>query len=427
MSEYDLNVEVNIRRETAAIQTASFDIPLIVAEHNVFLERTRTYQDIDSILQDFPITSNVYKIASRLFSSEIGMGEVVVGKRQINRSTFTVTQVTEGGINSIIINGTAYQYQTLENDEREDVAAALAASYTNNPLEGIVLTNNMDGTITITSEQNVLWVATASQNINIDQGSSTETWVNAISQSLDENPAPYVILCETHNLDDITSIAQYIESTDSKFYYTSTSDISLKGVGALPNGLAGLTRTAIVWSQEANNEYPEAKHVAEVIPATVGSTGWCFRSAAGLTASKVTTTERNNIFNKNLNLVLNIGQRLHFQQGTTLEGNGIFEIMIKDWIKARIQEEVFGLFVRLRKVPMTQEGSALIEQAIRRVLDEGVSNGAIEPNYSVTAPLVRDISMNDKIKGIMRTFNFTAYYQGEVRKAVINGVLTYDV
>ena len=114
-------------------------------------------------------------------------------------------------------------------------------------------------------------------------------------------------------------------------------------------------------------------------------------------------------------------------EGTTLEGNGIFEIMIKDWIKARIQEEVFGLFVRLRKVPMTQEGSALIEQAIRRVLDEGVSNGAIEPNYSVTAPLVRDISMNDKIKGIMRTFNFTAYYQGEVRKAVINGVLTYDV
>src|SRR5690606_15814789 len=151
-----------------------------------------------------------------------------------------------------------------------------------NPQVGITLTDNLNGTITITSEQNVLWYATVSNSLNLDQGSSTETWVNAIQQSFEENDSPYVVMIESHNIDDVTSVGQYIESTD-RFFYGALVDNSIKSSADLPAGLSGLSRAAVVWSQASDEEYPEAKHVGEVIPAPVGSRGWCFRSAGGLT------------------------------------------------------------------------------------------------------------------------------------------------
>lgn len=426
MSQYDLNVEVNISRETASITTSVFDVPLVMAKFASFAERTRTYSSLTQVLSDFSETSNVYRMAARLFSSEYGLGEIVVGKRQSDTATITVQNATESEEYSFTINGQVYSYTALEADTTIEIGAGLAAAYLLNPIENISVVDNENATLSISSTEEVLWSLDSSSNTFNELGNPTETWVQAIVASKEDNPTPYVVMVETHDADEVVAIADYIETTEM-IYATSMSDVELttSGEDSITEAFGGLTRTFVVWSQVADIEYPEAKWVGEVIPWIVGRKGWCFASATGLTPSKLTETQRNNLFNKNINAVLNIGGRRHFQRGVTLEGNGIFEIVVKDWIKARLQEEVFTLLISLPKVPLSQDGVVLVEAAIRRVLDQAAVNGAIDPVYSVTSPQTRDLTLTEKVEGIMKTFTFRAIYIGETRKVEITGALTY--
>ena len=67
MSELDSIIQVTITRETATVETAAFNIPLILATFTNFSERTRTYTDIDGVTEDFGTETNVYTMATKLF------------------------------------------------------------------------------------------------------------------------------------------------------------------------------------------------------------------------------------------------------------------------------------------------------------------------------------------------------------------------
>jgi len=426
MSQYDLNVDVDISRETASITTSVFDVPLVVATFTNFLERTRTYASTTEVLADFSEASNVYKMAAKLFSGEVKLNQIVVGKRQTGAATITVQSAVVGQVYSFTISGITYAYTAIVDDTTADIGEALKAAYDLNPRTGITLTDNLNGTLSLAATSETLWSSSSTANVVVSLGNPTETWVEAIVAAKEDNPTPYVVLAETHDSDDVDGISAYIETTEM-IYHTSMSDVEIttSGADAITTGLANATRTTLTWSQNADTEFPEAKWVGEVIPWTVGRKGWCFAKADGLTKSSLTTTTRNNLFNKDVNAILEIGGRLHFQRGVTLEGNGIFEIVVKDWIKARLQEEVFGLLIRLPKTPLSQDGISLVESAIRRVLDQAAANGAIDSSYTVTSPQIRDIGLNDKVEGIMKTFTFRAILIGETRKVEITGVLTY--
>lgn len=84
MAEIDQIVEIFITRETTAIDTASFSIPLILAtfDTTVFPERTRTYTDISEVGEDFDSTDSAYIIAQKLFSGEgIKPSTIVIGRK----------------------------------------------------------------------------------------------------------------------------------------------------------------------------------------------------------------------------------------------------------------------------------------------------------------------------------------------------------
>lgn len=63
-------VEINISRESTAIDTASFNIPLILTEDATFAERVRQYSSVTALAEDFDAQSDVYAMASRLFGDQ---------------------------------------------------------------------------------------------------------------------------------------------------------------------------------------------------------------------------------------------------------------------------------------------------------------------------------------------------------------------
>jgi len=86
MSDLDDVVTIILTRESTAIATASFEIPLALAEfeETVFPERTRVYNDLDDVGADFASTDTAYILAQRLFGQSTAgavPASIVIGRK----------------------------------------------------------------------------------------------------------------------------------------------------------------------------------------------------------------------------------------------------------------------------------------------------------------------------------------------------------
>lgn len=84
MSDIDKIVEVYISRQTTQIETASFDIPMIVitaVDDDEVTERVLTFSTAAAVGDMFGTASNAYIMASKLFGQELKPTEIKVGIR----------------------------------------------------------------------------------------------------------------------------------------------------------------------------------------------------------------------------------------------------------------------------------------------------------------------------------------------------------
>ena len=330
MSELDNIIQITIRRETATVETAAFNIPLILATFTNFSERVRSYSDMDAVSEDFDSDSSVYVMASKLFGQSGNYGRppyILVGRRQVDEVIVNIPTVSTGQTYTLTINGTNYSYVAQSGDDANDVAAGIKAQYDLTPKAGVLLTDNLNGTLS--AEVSVLgtaWSVTGSSNILLENQAPTESWVDAKDAVSFENDVWYALVAETHLDADILALAASIEA-EKKIYGTSTSTVGSKAststdVGALLN-LAGYSRTFITYLPTADTEYPEAAWVGGMLPQVVGAADWDFKRAAGVTVSKLTGTEITNLKNKSINRYTRVGGQNIFQDGDMADGRPI--------------------------------------------------------------------------------------------------------
>lgn len=87
MAQIDEIVSITITSETQAVDVASFNIPLILAEFTDFTDsRTRTYGDDDEVAEDFGTDSVVYTMAVKLFGQDQKPATIVVGRKDPDES-----------------------------------------------------------------------------------------------------------------------------------------------------------------------------------------------------------------------------------------------------------------------------------------------------------------------------------------------------
>lgn len=430
MSELDNIIQITIRRDTASVETAAFNIPLILATFTNFSERVRTYTDLDGVAEDFNSSSNVYKIASKLFGQSGNYGRppsILVGRRQVDEVEISIPTVTIGQVYKVTINGTDYSYTAIGGDDAADIAAGIKAQYDLAPKVGVTVTNNLDGTLTAeVTTLGTAWSVTTSTNMIIEFATPTETWVDAKDEVSFVNDVWYALVAETHVDADVLALAASIEA-DKKIYGTSTSTVGSKAstvtdVGALLN-LTGYTRTFITYLPTADTEYPEAAWIGGMLPQVVGAADWDFKRASGVTVSKLSATEITNLKNKSINRYTRVGGQNIFQDGDMSDGRPIYEIIIKDWIEARMKEGIFFRLVNSLKIPYDRRGFSIIESEMRNVLAQGVANDAID-NINIDVPDPLAVATNLRAEGIAGTFKFTARYKDSVRVIIIDGTLT---
>jgi len=422
-------VQITITKETTAIDTASFNIPLVLTTSTAFPERTRVYASVDAVSDDFGGESDVAQVVTKLLSGNTTRPlYVVVGRQHVSSAIYTISQVVVGADYTLTINGETYTHVAGASDTDTDIAEALEEAYGLSPVDGVTVEAEA-GSIEITNtSQDVNLTVTYTQNISEDSVFSTEPWGDTIAAIEDENSTWYGAVATTHDPADVLQIAAAIQAR-FKIFGTSTQDadaLTASGDDIISQlSSFNYSRTFAVYSPFANEDYPEAVWLGSQLPMTPGTNTWNFKQAPGVRTANLTDTQKFNLRSKNGNMVTVRNGVAIFEDGMMVNGEWIDEIIFIDWWVARVQEAVFFRLINSRKIPMTRAGATIIESEIRSVCALGVSNGGIADDtpYTVIAPDPQRIPANMRAQRTLGDFRVRFRLAGAVHKVIVDAVV----
>lgn len=194
-------------------------------------------------------------------------------------------------------------------------------------------------------------------------------------------------------------------------------------LGAELNAL-GYDRTFLMYTKNADAEYPEAAFIGGRFSTDAGQQTWAFKSLAGITVDSLTSSQKSKALGNNVNTYTKVGSNNITQNGTMASGRFIDVRRLVDSQIARMEENIFRQFVTLKKIPYTNKGTAIIVGEVDAVLQDGVKNETVrrDPAPTVTAPRVQDVSANDRAARLFPDVNFTYELAGAIHKTIVRGV-----
>jgi hypothetical protein len=419
MSELDDVVRVVIFDQSTAIATASFQIPLVLATFTNFAERTRTYQNITQVGEDFASTETAYLIAQKVFGQSGVLGatppSIVIGRRQIDEVTITPT-VANSTTYTVTLNDTDYTFTSDVDATAAEISLGLVTAI--GVVAGITVTDLIGSFTVEVTTPGTEWSITVSSNLVKVATASTETWVEALEAVEADNDTWYAVVAETQVLAEQEALSDAIQARE-KIYGLSSADTvapttGTTDIGAVLNAKSA-ARTFGVYLPTAATEFPEAAWIGSQLAVTPGNNDWDFKRANGVTVSKLTNTQVTNLKNKSWNYYRAKAGVNIFQNGDMFDGKPIDVQVGKDWLKARLQESIYFRIINVLKIPMTDSGLLIVENEIRSVLSQAEANLLIDRGWNVQTPPVASIPENLRAQRAAGVFVIRARLQGSVR------------
>lgn len=183
-----------------------------------------------------------------------------------------------------------------------------------------------------------------------------------------------------------------------------------------------VTEEVTVYSLNENDPIPEACWFGKMLTKQPGSVTWALKTLQSLGVYDLQGGQVTNCRNKNVNTYLSAAGISITQEGVT-GGEYIDVIHGCDWLKARIQNLVFGVLANNDKVPYTDSGVQMIVSPLRQALDEAVKY-EILASYDVEYPAVADIAATEKGKRFLPNVTFTGVLAGAIQSTRIEGTVT---
>ncbi len=266
-------------------------------------------------------------------------------------------------------------------------------------------------------------------SIYIGQGTTASTWVETYNAVKAINNDFYGVVATTKSAPNQVLLATAVEA-DVKIFGCSTNDVNVLNQANTSNlayllKFQGFTRSFCEYSSAADVEYPEAGVLGLMLSYDAGSANWAHRQIAGTTANDLTKSGRDSLSFFNCNSILKFaGRNVHFW-GTMANGGYADILHGTDWLKSTIQDRVASVLQASLKVEYTNSGIAAVVSAIKSVLYQAADNNFLDKDtISVTAPLVANISTENKAARILPDVYFEAVTSGAINKVQVKGVLS---
>lgn len=447
-------VNVNISRDTRAVQRAAFGTAMFLGRHAVFAERAQSYADLDEVLSaGFVVGTPEYTAAAAYFGSDITPTELLIG-RQIPTSVILTPTVQNSTEYSVYVghngtNGTPviFTYTSDASATAAEIATGLKALIdADGDISASVTTSDSGAVLTLTkASTDDIIVNSWSENLTATY-TSTESLVTAIAACREENDTWYALATYSHkrvaDANDadygrsINSVAAYINAQKKIYGYTTGAAKATDG--ELGTGIAHIAgdlkaaardRTFGVYDVEAGKDdaptaattYGEMGWLGRMLPTDPGAATWMFKRVPGLTIDNLTSTQSSNARDHNLNVYEQFQGQNMVWEGKMADGTYIDIVHGADWLEARLTERLFYLLLNNDKIPYTDAGVSAIEAEVRAQLLEGVAAGYITDDFTITVPKVSAVSANDKANRVLPAVKFVATLQGAVHSVTIQG------
>lgn len=247
--------------------------------------------------------------------------------------------------------------------------------------------------------------------------------------------------------DELEDLAAYVETQEKMMVYTELNFFGAGEDGAdAPTVGSTYYRTAAIYGRESSSQedddIPEANKYINVAFAVAwlanesGSETAAFKTLNGVYPADLTATEQKSLKDNCVNYFTTVGSKNVTMIGKVLADEWCDIIRFRDWLKNDMQVRVASLFLALPKVPYTDGGISLVENAMEASLQTGQMNGGIAeseyddegvetPGYQISVPRSIDISATDKAARELTDCKFTARLAGAIHFAEITGSLAY--
>lgn len=424
-------VNVQITRQTTPVSQLGFGVVMILGAHKVFNERIRYYQEADSLLDDgFQSTDKEYIAALAVLSQQPRPIQLAVGRRSVDDVTIEVTTVVDNTDYTTTINGTAFTINSGVSATNLTIAAALVGAI-NGGSEPVTASDNLDGTYDLTADVvNEAYTLTVDANQTVAALVASDALQDDLTAINDENDDWYGLMLTSRVVQDVLDAAAWTEAR-IKLFGTASDDANILSAVSTTDiayqlSIAEYARTFVMYHDDAADIYPEAAWFGKQFPTNPGSTTWAFKTLATIPSVKLTDTQRINAQDKNCNTYETRGGVNITYQGKVSAGEFIDIIRGLDWLQARMTERIYSRLVNLPKIPFTDPGVAIIEAEIRAQLDIAIAQGLIaaDPQYTVTAPLVKDVPFNDRANRYLPNVTFFATLSGAIHALEVRGTVS---
>jgi hypothetical protein len=259
------------------------------------------------------------------------------------------------------------------------------------------------------------------------------TFATDLANISNENNSWYALITLYNSEPCVKAAAAYIEAV-KKMYFPSICDSEAATLASAGTGnsdcaddlkVLGYKRTAVVY-HPSPAAMLGAAWLGTRLPYTPGSETWKFASPSGVSAYTLTSTHKTNLRAKNVNTIESLGGTNRMWEGKTASGQFIDVTRGLDWLEDDMQVAVYNALAGALKVPYTDAGIALIQNAVVGSLQRAVQNGllAADPEPVVTVPKASAVATADKTIRTLPDVKFSGTLAGAVHKVVVTGVVS---
>lgn len=176
----------------------------------------------------------------------------------------------------------------------------------------------------------------------------------------------------------------------------------------------------------------DASLIGKMAPKTPGSATWKFKTLSGMAINIFTSTELTSLDTANVMTYVRKYGVNQTSEGKMTDGTYIDIVQAKDYLEAKITEEIASVFVNNDKVAFDMTGINQLVAALRKAIENAGQKGIIaktdagELIYTINAPKMSDISTADKANRILKGIEFKITIAGAVHKVEIDGALVLE-
>jgi hypothetical protein len=365
-----------------------------------------------------------------------------------------LTGITSGSL-TLKVSGVEVSVSDIDLSGCDDLDEVLAAI--GDQLPGTVKLEQADGVYTIStvakgSTATLSYCDSSSladalgltiQGGTLTNGSDGTTITSYLTSALNAGTFFYFVALDRKFRDTEVMIeaARWCEANSKYFGYASSdANMLIGGADSQAKDIvaSNLMRTQINYCAK-DTDYLEVSAIARLSTVNFNQSNsaitLAYKDMPGVTIANIDSSQLSALESINANAFMSVGGVGIYYDGRMANGTWADTVQGVDWLQNQVQTNLFNLFYQTQtKVPFTDTGISMVNQAVAKALQLAVTNGLIGPGYDsegnfypkgykVISTSIEDL-LEEKGARVWQGTSFVAIGTGALQGVAINGTFT---